>query len=108
MGDRRFTLQDDVERGIVYGPSADLEGGYVLTVTTENAGTVEVEVPEDAMYQLWTEVQGTPWPDTTDDQDEAARLRRRLVDLARGADADMLQDALDALDDRPPAEQDWR
>jgi hypothetical protein len=102
---QRYTLPDSLERGIVYGPAADLEDGYVLTLTTADAGTVEIEVPEQTMYQLWTEVQGTPWPDTTDDQEEAAQLRRRLVDLARGADAEMLRDALDALDDRPSGER---
>jgi hypothetical protein len=94
-------------KNVSYGPSSREGAAYVLRVGTER-GTVEIHLDEDEMYALWTEVQHTPWPDTTDDQDEAGELRRHLVDLAMGADAEGLRDALDALDDRPPGERDWR
>lgn len=89
---------EDSQKAITYGPSSEVESGYVLTVTTANGGRVDLHLPEDTMYGLWTEVQHSPWPDTLDEQDEAAELRQQLVDRAMGADADALRDALDALD----------
>lgn len=84
-------------KNVSYGPSSRGDATYVLRVGTED-GTVEIHLDEDEMYELWTEVQHTPWPDTLDEQDEAGELRHRLVDLAMGADAEMLRDALNALD----------
>jgi hypothetical protein len=94
-----FVAKDD-QKSITYGPSSEIEDGYVLTITTDSQDRVDIHFPEDAMYELWTEVQHTPWPDTLDEQDEAGELRHRLVDLAMGADAEMLQNAVDVLDDR--------
>jgi len=94
-----FVARDDIDV-VTYGPSSRLDDGYVLDVGTEDGGRVDIHLPEDAMYSLWTEVQHSPWPDTLPEQDEAAELRGELVDRAMGADADMLRDALDALDDQ--------
>jgi len=94
-----FVAKGD-QKSITYGPSSEIEDGYVLTITTDSQDQVEVHFPEDAMYELWTEVQHTPWPDTLHEQDEAGELRHQLVDLAMGADAETLQDAVDVLNDR--------
>lgn len=91
-----FVARDNM-KSVSYGPWEDREG-YVLSVVTEEAGKVTIAFPEDAMYALWTEVQHTPWPETLDEQDEAGRLRQKLIDLSSGADAEMLRDALEGLD----------
>ena len=85
------------KKNISYGPSSREGAAFVLRVGTED-GTVEIHVDEDEMYELWTEVQHTPWPETTEEQDEAGELRQKLVDLASGADAEMLREALTGLD----------
>lgn len=95
-----FTARDE-QKTVSYGPRSDFEDGYVLDVVTQEHGKVSLQFPEEAMYGLWTEVQHTPWPEPTEEQEEAGELRAKLVERAMGADADMLQDALDAIDERP-------
>jgi len=87
----------DAERpltGVTYGPAVDADG-YVLTLITAE-GPLEVEFDEEAMYLLWTEVRGTPWPDPPTST-ETDLLVKRLVELANGADEEMLRDAIRAL-----------
>jgi len=87
----------DAERpltGVTYGPSVDADG-YVLTLITAD-GPLEVECDEEAMYLLWTEVRGTPWPDPPTPT-ETDLLVTRLVELADGADEEMLKEAIRAL-----------
>ena len=87
----------DAERpltGVTYGPAVDADG-YVLTLITAN-GPLEVEFNEEAMYLLWTEVRGTPWPDPPPPS-ETDLLVKRLVELANGADEEMLKEAIRAL-----------
>ena len=87
----------DAERpltGVTYGPTVD-DDGYVLTLITAD-GPLEVEFDEEAMYLLWTEVRGTPWPDPPTPT-ESDLLVKRLVELANGADEEMLRDAIRAL-----------
>ena len=87
----------DAERpltGVTYGPAVDADG-YVLTLITAN-GPLEVEFNEEAMYLLWTEVRGTPWPDPPTPS-ESDLLVKRLVELANGADEEMLRAAIRAL-----------
>lgn len=98
--DSEFTIADN-QKSVTYGPSSELVDGFVLTFTTKDGDRVDIHLPEDAMYALWTEVQHTPWPEPTEKQEEAGELRAKLVDRAMGADADMLRDALDAIDNRP-------
>jgi hypothetical protein len=86
-------------KNVSYGPSSRGDAAYVLRIGTDD-GTVEIHLNEEEMYELWTETQHTPWPDTLEEQDEAGELRQKLVDLAMGADAEMLRDALNALDPR--------
>lgn len=86
----------DTERpltGVTYGPTVDADG-YVLTLITA-VGPLEVEFDEEAMYLLWTEVRGTPWPDSPTSGENL--LVKRLVELANGADEEMLRDAIRAL-----------
>ncbi|QKG91667.1 hypothetical protein HPS36_01955 [Halorubrum salinarum] len=98
MGSRNIERRVvDAERpltGVTYGPTVD-DDGYVLTLITAD-GPLEVEFDADAMYLLWTEVRGTPWPDaqTPTEQD---LLVKRLVELANGADEEMLKSAIRAL-----------
>lgn len=84
-------------KNVSYGPSSRSDAAYALRIGT-GEGAVEIHLDEEEMYELWTEVQHTPWPETLEEQEESGRLRRRLVDLAMGADAETLEDALDALD----------
>lgn len=95
-GEREYVAEDD-EKACNYGPSAKLDDGWVLDVTTDDGGHVDVHFPEGAMYGLWVEVQGQPWPDRLDDQAEEADLRRELVERANGADAETLHEALEAI-----------
>lgn len=85
------------EKNISYGPSSRADAAFVLRVGTGD-GTVEIHLDEDEMYELWTEVQHTPWPDAAEEHEEIGRLRRELVEKAMGADEQMLEDALDAID----------
>ena len=87
----------DAERpltGVTYGPAVDADG-YVLTLITAD-GPLEVEFDKEAMYLLWTEVRGTPWPEP-ETLTESDPLVKRLVELANGADEEMLKDAIRAL-----------
>jgi hypothetical protein len=59
-------------------------------------GPLEVECDEEAMYLLWTKVRGTPWPDPPTPT-ETAPLVKRIVELANGADEEMLKEAIRAL-----------
>lgn len=84
-------------KNISYGPSSREDAAFVLRVGTGD-GTVEIHLDDDEMYELWTEVQHTPWPDRSQEQEEAGELRQELVDRAMGADEETLRDALDAMD----------
>lgn len=78
---------------VTYGPSNGV-GEWVLSVSTES-GRVEIELGEAAMWDLWLEVRGVPWPGAENDGKD--RLVRRLVQAANDADREMLFDALEAL-----------
>lgn len=84
-------------KNVSYGPSDRDGAAFVLRVGTED-GAVRIHLDEDEMYELWTEVQHTPWPDRREEDEEVGRLRNELVEKAMGADAEMLRDALDAMD----------
>ena len=90
----RFVVDvDEVGQGVTYGPSVRHDGdGYVLTLTTAE-GRVEVVFPPEAMYTLWTEVRGVPWPEP-DHGGVEDRLVRQLVHYANGADEEMLRGAI--------------
>ncbi|WP_226023202.1 hypothetical protein [Halomicrobium salinisoli] len=95
---REFVVDGD-RPAVSYGPSHRSQPGeWVLSVTTEG-GRVEIKLDEEAMYDLWTEVRGVPWPQP-DDQSEKDRLVRQLVHFANGADEEMLHDAIEALGGR--------
>ena len=85
---------DRVGQGVTYGPAVDADG-YVLTSITDR-GRVEIVFPERAMYTLWTEVRGTPWPDSIED-DEQDRRVRQLVQLANDAGEERLEEAIAVL-----------
>jgi len=89
----QFDIAED-RPAISYGPHATRDDQWVLAATT---GTVRVELllEERAMYDLWTEVKGVPWPDR--DGSEKDRLVRQVVHAANGADEAMLRDALAVL-----------
>lgn len=92
--ERRVVDAERVLTGVTYGPAVDADG-YVLTLITAD-GPLEVEFDEEAMYLLWTEVRGTPWPDPPTPR-ENDLLVKRLVELANGADEEMLREAIRAL-----------
>jgi len=80
---------------VSYGPANGEE--WVLAVTTEAEGRVEIVLDEAMMYELWTEVRNVPWPDASHHTEERSRLVRQLVHAANGADEAMLRDALETL-----------
>jgi len=81
---------------VSYGPAGDGEE-WVLAVTTESEGRVEIVLDERRMYELWTEVHNVPWPEASHHTEERSRLVRQVVHAANGADEAMLRDALEAL-----------
>jgi hypothetical protein len=84
-------------KNVSYGPSDRDGAAFVLRVGTED-GAVRIHLDEEEMYELWTEVQHTPWPDRHEEDEEIGRLRSELVEKAMGADAEMLRDALNEMD----------
>ncbi|MFC6975656.1 hypothetical protein ACFQL1_14935 [Halomicroarcula sp. GCM10025709] len=90
----RFEVTEESRSTVTYGPAGPDTDRWVLTATTEY-GRVELELDEQPMYELWTEVRGVPWPPREGDQHD--RLIRRVLQAANGADEQMLYDALDAL-----------
>ena len=78
---------------VSYGPVPDSDR-WVLGLSTTDSERVEILVGERAMYDLWIEVRGVPWP-SGDRKDD--RLIRQLVHAANGANDEMLEDALRAL-----------
>ena len=91
--DRRHVVDDDQARSISYGPASPESDSWVLRFTTTDGETHAVQLGEDAMYELWTEVQHVPWP--REKRPEAA-LRKTLIDRAMHADAEQLEAMLDA------------
>ncbi|WP_226010533.1 hypothetical protein [Halomicrobium salinisoli] len=98
-GQIREFVADGERPAVSYGPSHPSQPGeWVLAVTTED-GRVEINLDEEAMYDLWTEVRGVPWPHP-DDRTEQDRLVRQVLHFANGADEEMLHDAIEALGGR--------
>ncbi|QIO23068.1 hypothetical protein [Haloarcula sp. JP-L23] len=81
---------------VSYGPT-DEGDEWLLAVTTESEGRVEIVLDEVMMYDLWTEVRNVPWPSAAHHTEERGRLVRQVVHAANGADEAMLRDALRAL-----------
>lgn len=98
---QRFVVDvDDVGQGVTYGPSVRHDGdGYVLTVTAAE-DRVEIVLPPEAMYTLWTEVRGVPWPER--DAGVEDRLVRQLVHYTNGADEASLREAIRVLGGERP------
>lgn len=84
-------------KNVSYGPSQRGDAAYVLRVGTGD-GTVEIHLDEDQMYELWTEVKHTPWPERAEDDGEVGRLRGEVVERIMGADEEMLTDVLETID----------
>lgn len=80
---------------ISYGPHAEDE--WVLALTTEEQGRVEIVLDERPMYDLWVETRGVPWPDADHHDEQEERLVRQVIHAVQGADKPMLRDALEAL-----------
>lgn len=90
----RYTVRTD-RMGVTYGPLVDADG-YVLTILTADGGRVEIEFPEKSMYDLWTEVRGTPWPEP-DRPGEHDRLVHHVLQLANDAGEETLRECLRVL-----------
>ena len=86
-------VADDSMPVISYGPRSDHDG-YTLAVTTHDQDRVEIALDERAMYELWIEVRGVPWPERDDDRD---RSIRQLVHYANGAENETIEEAIDVL-----------
>lgn len=83
---------DDERPAVSYGPKPRDGDRWVLAFSAEGE-RVELELGEQAMYDLWIEVRGVPWPNAN----KYDRLVRQVVHAANGADREMLEDALEAL-----------
>lgn len=90
----RYRVVDD-RPAISYGPRSEDE--WVLALTTEQAGRVEIVLGEEPMYDLWVETRGVPWPNSRHETEERGRLVKQVVHAANDADEEMLRDALEAL-----------
>ena len=88
-----------VDRGrpaVSYGPSRHTDGtAWVLSLSTGDE-RIEIVLGERPMYDLWVEVRGAPWPEPPEYGRED-RLARQVVHAVNDADAEMLEDALEAL-----------
>jgi hypothetical protein len=89
----RYAVSSNPQR-ITYGPAPD-QDGWVLTVVSDE-GRVEIVLDEDAMYQLWTEVCGVPWP-FPDHETERDRLVRQVIHFANGSDEETLREVIRVL-----------
>ncbi|MDM9627431.1 hypothetical protein QTL95_16100 [Rhizobium sp. S152] len=96
----------DVERysvgraaSVTYGPLGAEPEPWTLRFATEGGERVVVRLDREAMYELWTEVRGVPWPTVHRDPErrEKDELVRELVERANVADATQLREALDTL-----------
>lgn len=86
-------------KALSYGPWDSDGEEWALSVSTAGDGRIRLLFADDAMYELWTEVQHVPWPR---DPEPKGTLVREVVEHARAADAETLRDALDVLEpDRP-------
>lgn len=86
--DQQFEVGD---RGISYGPGRDDEPGeWCLRLATDD-GRIDLLLDEDAMYDLWVEVQNVPWPR---DGSEKEDLRREVVEHTGRMDAEQLREVL--------------
>jgi hypothetical protein len=90
-----YRVADD-RPAISYGP-AGTDGPWILAVTTESEGRVEIALDEESMYDLWIETRGVPWPFAEQHDAEEERLARQVVHAVTGADKDGLRNALEAL-----------
>ena len=86
-------VADDSMPVISYGPRGDRDG-YTLAVTTDDGERVEITLDKRAMYELWLEVRGVPWPERDDDCD---RSIRQLLHYANGAKKERVEKAIDVL-----------
>jgi hypothetical protein len=68
---------------------------------TAAEGRVEIVLPPEAMYTLWTEVRGVPWPEP-DHVGVEDRLVRQLLHAANGADEEGLREAIRVLGGERP------
>lgn len=95
--DHHFVVRDDFT-SIVYGPSGDTldPDSWVLILDTEGGEHIHLELGEEAMYELWTEVHNVPWPSNTQSTE---KMRRKIVERIVGAGADTLRDVLTLLED---------
>lgn len=92
---------------ISYGPDPYREGAWCLAATTGEE-RVELLLNEQAMYQLWTETKGVPWPSQDREGQAKDRLVRQVLHAANNADAEMLRDALAVLGDPDYREREVR
>jgi len=96
----------DVERytvgraaSVAYGPLGMDSEKWTLRFATEGGERVVVQLDRDAMYELWTEVRGVPWPTVHRDPERRKRVElvHEIVERANVAGESELREALDAL-----------
>jgi hypothetical protein len=90
----------DTDPCVSYGPAGrNRPGEFTLAVSTVDGERVDIGLGEHAMYRLWMEVRGTPWP-WPDHENRRDRLVREVLHLANGADEEMLREAIEVLGGR--------
>lgn len=98
MTDERVIRVRDDRRSLNYGEARTDREAWSLFVGTQDGERLELLLGEAAMYELWTEVQGRPWPDATHQTEEIRTLRREIVERANGMDEEGLRATLDAIE----------
>lgn len=84
---------DESRRAVSYGPVPGSDR-WVLSFSTSDGDRVDIELQERAMYDLWVEVRGVPWPQRHEDKD---RSIRQLLHYATGSTEERIQKAIDVI-----------
>lgn len=93
--DHRHVVRGD-RRNLSYGPARDdAPGAWSLGITTADGDRVALQLDEEAMYDLWTEVHDVPWP--RDDDRAVGDLRQRIVERIERMDEPQLRVVLGAI-----------
>jgi hypothetical protein len=95
--ERAIRVGDDFQ-SINYGPVAVDAEEWSLFIRTADGERLELRLGEAAMYELWTEVQGRPWPDRHEEHETQRTLRHEIVDRVNGMDVGGLREVLDVIE----------
>lgn len=97
LGPDEFRVRNN-GKSMSYGPwnvgeDEDAEE-WMLGISTAGDGRIRLLLGDEAMYELWTEVQHTPWPRKPEPK---GTLVQEIVEHARAADEETLRQALEVF-----------